>query len=129
MLYTIVRIVVYILGLIGTTFIIPLLTCIFCKEYSVIPAFLIPMVSSWVLVLIFVLTGKNKKTTLNIRSSFLVVFFAWIFASLFGALPFLISGAIPDFTNAFFESVSGFTTTGATILSDIESLPRSINLW
>ena len=129
MLYTIVRIVVYILGLIGTTFIIPLLTCIFCKEYSVIPAFLIPMISSWALVLIFVLTGKNKKTTLNIRSSFLVVFFAWIFASLFGALPFLISGAIPDFTNAFFESVSGFTTTGATILSDIESLPRSINLW
>jgi trk system potassium uptake protein TrkH len=49
--------------------------------------------------------------------------------SLFGTLPFIISGTIPSFTNAFFETMSGFTTTGATILDDVESLPRSILFW
>ncbi|MCP4622130.1 MAG: TrkH family potassium uptake protein, partial [bacterium] len=53
----------------------------------------------------------------------------WLTAGLFGTLPFLFSGTIPDFTNAYFESVSGFTTTGATILDDIESLPEGILLW
>ena len=49
--------------------------------------------------------------------------------TLFGCLPYLISGSIPDLTNAFFETMSGFTTTGSTILDDIESLPKSILFW
>ena len=49
--------------------------------------------------------------------------------TLFGCLPYLISGSIPDLTNAFFETMSGYTATGATILDDIEALPRSIILW
>ena len=49
--------------------------------------------------------------------------------SLFGSLPFIISGAIPNFVNAFFETTSGFTTTGATVLNEIESLPKSILFW
>ena len=63
------------------------------------------------------------------REGFLFVTLGWISVSLSGSLPFVLSGAIPDYADAFFESMSGFTTTGATILTDIEALPRSILFW
>lgn len=63
------------------------------------------------------------------REGYLIVSLTWITFSLFGTLPFLFSGSISNFADAFFESMSGFTTTGATILSDPESLPRGILLW
>ena len=66
---------------------------------------------------------------LRMREGFAVVAFAWLFFSLFGTLPYLLTGSIPGFTDAFFETVSGFTTTGATILGNIEALPRGILFW
>jgi len=66
---------------------------------------------------------------LRAREGFAIVTFGWIVAPLFGSLPFLLSGAIPNFTDAYFESVSGFTTTGASILSDIESLSQGLLFW
>ena len=63
------------------------------------------------------------------REGFVIVALSWILLSIFGALPFVISGAIPSFVDALFETVSGFTTTGASILKDIESLPKSILFW
>lgn len=63
------------------------------------------------------------------REGFLIVSLSWVLMSFFGALPFVISGAIPSFIDAFFETVSGFTTTGATILTEIEALPKSILFW
>nr|WP_291708342.1 potassium transporter TrkG [Clostridium sp.] len=63
------------------------------------------------------------------KEGFLTVGLTWIVISALGALPFVISGAIPSFIDAFFETVSGFTTTGATILAEIESLPRGILFW
>lgn len=73
---------------------------------------------------------RNRKTeALSTRDGFLFVTASWIAASLAGALPFFISGAIPSFTDAFFETISGFTTTGASILTDIEALPRSMLFW
>ncbi len=69
------------------------------------------------------------KGELRLKDSFATVSFGWLFAALFGALPFFISGYIPSFTNAFFETMSGFTTTGATILSDIEALPHGLLFW
>ena len=63
------------------------------------------------------------------RDGYVIVTTGWIMISLFGTLPYLISGSIPSFTNAFFESMSGYTTTGATILSDIEAMPNGILLW
>ncbi len=68
-------------------------------------------------------------TELTIREGFLTVSISWITLSLFGAVPFMASGFIPDFTDAFFETMSGFTTTGATILKDIEALPKSLLVW
>ncbi|MFH1571969.1 MAG: TrkH family potassium uptake protein [Gemmatimonadota bacterium] len=63
------------------------------------------------------------------REGFAVVTFGWIALSLFGALPFVLSGAIPSFTDAFFETMSGFTTTGASILTNIEVLPHGVLFW
>lgn len=72
---------------------------------------------------------KTHKRRIYAREGFVIVSLSWILMSLFGALPFVISGAIPSFVDAIFETVSGFTTTGASILSDIESLPKSILFW
>ena len=66
---------------------------------------------------------------LSLREGFAVVTFGWIVYALFGALPFIFSGAIPSLLNAVFETMSGFTTTGATILVQIEGMPQSILLW
>ncbi|MBR5570762.1 MAG: TrkH family potassium uptake protein [Oscillospiraceae bacterium] len=63
------------------------------------------------------------------REGLVCVGLSWIFMSLLGALPFVFSGAIPRYMDAFFETVSGFTTTGASILSDVESLPRGLLYW
>jgi trk system potassium uptake protein TrkH len=65
----------------------------------------------------------------RVREGFAVVSLGWISFALFGCLPFLLSGYIPSLTNAFFETMSGFTTTGATILVDIEGLPEGILFW
>ena len=72
---------------------------------------------------------RPKKTDIFARDGLVTVGLAWIFVSLFGALPFFLSGAIPNFFDCFFETASGFTTTGATILSEIESLPWGILYW
>jgi len=72
---------------------------------------------------------KTQRKGIYARDGFVTVALCWIAISAFGALPFWISGAIPGYVNCFFETVSGFTTTGATILTEIESLPRSILYW
>ena len=71
---------------------------------------------------------KSRKD-LSVREGFAIVTFGWTFYALFGALPFLFSGAIPSPLDAIFETMSGFTTTGSTILTDIEILPESVLLW
>ena len=74
-------------------------------------------------------TKNREEYHLSHRDGVAIVTLGWIMAGLFGTLPYLFSGAIPNFTNAYFESISGFTTTGATILTDIESLPKGVLLW
>lgn len=84
-----------------------------------------------VLGVIYLVLGRRKPKNNRIygKEGFAVVGLAWVLWSLFGALPFVISGAVPNYVDAFFETVSGFTTTGSTILQEIESLPRGINFW
>ncbi len=72
---------------------------------------------------------KPKKKEIYAREGFVIVALSWIVLSIFGALPFVLSGAIPSFVDALFETVSGFTTTGSTILRDIEALPKSTLFW
>lgn len=72
---------------------------------------------------------KRSSEPLAPRDGCVTVALAWIIISLFGAIPFYVSGAIPNPVDAIFETISGFTTTGATILDDVESAPRAILLW
>ncbi len=81
-------------------------------------------------VISFILRFLTKKPfEFQVREAYLTVTLCWVTFSLFGALPFITSGYIPSLTDAFFETMSGFTTTGATILTDIEKLPKSLLLW
>lgn len=73
--------------------------------------------------------GRNSDNSMSRRDSFLVVTLAWTMFSLFGTLPFLVGGYCDNFTDAFFESMSGFTTTGATIFDDVECLPHGLLFW
>lgn len=72
---------------------------------------------------------KPKNTRIYAKDGFVCVAATWVLMSLFGALPFVLSGAIPNYIDAFFETVSGFTTTGASILTVIEPLPKGILFW
>ena len=72
---------------------------------------------------------KPKSRIIYARDGFVIVALAWLLMSFFGAMPACFSGAIPSFTDSFFETVSGFTTTGASILTEIETLPRSVLFW
>ena len=72
---------------------------------------------------------RNYKKVMNKREGYLVVTFGWIVMALSGTLPYVFTGAIPEFTNAFFETISGYTTTGATILNDIEAVPKGVLFW
>lgn len=78
--------------------------------------------------IVWAFTKKNRRE-LSKRDGYLIVTFGWIILGITGALPFLISGAIPDVSSAFFETFSGYTTTGASILNDIEALPPGLMLW
>ncbi|MBI5026067.1 MAG: TrkH family potassium uptake protein [Nitrospirae bacterium] len=75
------------------------------------------------------LTRAQRGTEIKHRDGFAVVTLSWLAISFFGSLPFILSGSIPSFTDAYFEAMSGFTTTGASILTDVEALPKGILLW
>lgn len=72
---------------------------------------------------------KVENKTMYAREGFVTVALCWIVLSIFGALPFVISGSIPSFVDALFEVVSGFTTTGSSILADVESMPKCLVFW
>ena len=90
--------------------------------------FLIPIIILLVISLPAVFF-KPYNTRIYAKDGFVCVASAWLLMSLFGAFPFVFSGAIPNFVSAFFEAASGLTTTGATILTEIESLPRGVLFW
>ncbi|MEQ8549162.1 MAG: potassium transporter TrkG [Cyclobacteriaceae bacterium] len=79
--------------------------------------------------LVFFLTSRNQNKELRKRDGYLIVVAGWLFMSFFGTLPYIFSGAIPNLTDAFFETISGFSTTGATVLLDIEAVDKGILLW
>ena len=105
----------------------PVLTALIYRE-RVLAAFLWT-VAACLSVGLFLIRKRPQNTTLYSREGFLIVAYSWIIMSLFGCLPFYISREIPSFINALFETVSGFTTTGASVLSDVESLSHATLLW
>lgn len=107
--------------------IIPLIISLYYGEEDA-KAFLMTIIImapvAWVLPRI-----KTKKNDIYAKEGFLTVGLSWLVISIVGAIPFVLSGSIPSFIDAFFETVSGFTTTGATILTEVESLPKGILFW
>jgi len=94
----------------------------------------IPLLSSGLLTLIagiffYSIGGKIKLGSIHKREGYLIVTLSWLIMTVFGMLPFIFSNEIPGIADAFFESVSGFTTTGASILTEIEALPEDILFW
>ncbi len=126
------RMTLYVIGLISLTvaglMLIPFILALAYGESNTPLAFGITILALLV-VGIPNLIKKPKNKSLSARGGFLIVSIAWIYLSLMGALPFCISRSIPNYIDAIFETVSGFTTTGASILTDIESLPKSILFW
>lgn len=116
------------LGVEALLLLIPALTGLLYGEIKEAAAFLVP---AGALVLIYICFGRKKPEAPSIygKDGMIIVASAWIFWSLFGALPFTIAGSIPNYVDAFFETVSGFTTTGSSILKDVEALPQSMLFW
>lgn len=115
------------LGIEGVVLLIPMLVSLIYRE-SCWKYFLF---TSALLFIIALLNGRKSPEQSHIygKEGFVIVGFAWILWSLFGALPFTLSGSIPFYLDAVFETISGFTTTGSTILSEIEGLPYGILFW
>ena len=92
-------------------------------------AFIISVILTILGGIVFKYLGRNSDNSLGRREAYLLVTLTWIIFSLFGSFPFIISGYITNFTDAYFETISGFTTTGCSILDDVESLPHGILFW
>ena len=115
------------LGVEGLLLLLPALVSFLYGEKSGV----VFLIVSAVLFALYFLCGRKKpeNTRIYAKESFIIVGAAWILWSLFGALPFFITQSIPNYIDAFFETVSGFTTTGSTILQDIEILPKGVAFW
>lgn len=121
--YTIGRILI----IVAAAMLIPLVLSLFYRE-GIFAAYLIPILISVFLGAVFsVKAPKNKN--LFVREGLAIVGLSWIIISVIGGLPFYISGQIPSAADCFFETVSGFTTTGSTILTDVEAMSRSLLFW
>lgn len=123
----VIRLIGLILLMLGASMLFSVIVALYYGDGDAFGLFLsalIIMAAGGVTALVF-----RRAADLNARDGFSVVTFGWLFMSLAGALPFLLTGAIPSITDAFFESASGFTTTGASILTNIEALPHGILFW
>lgn len=106
-----------------------LLVSFLYHEKEAMNAFIITIVPMFLIGGIIMLIVKADFNHLRIRDGFAIVALCWTLGSALGAIPFIISGYIPNFIDAFFETVSGFTTTGSSILTDIEVLPKGLLFW
>lgn len=126
---TVLRTVTILLVIVCSFMIFSIAFAVYYGELDQIRFFLVPMLGVALLsVPTFRLTRKPEYL-LSTRDGFLLVTSSWILSAAVGCLPLYLSGAIPSFADAFFETMSGFTTTGASILTEIESLPKSILFW
>lgn len=106
-----------------------LVTLLYREDFSVKPFLAASGLSAAMGLMIVLGFRRHQDEPLAIRDGFLLVALAWFSASFLGAIPFLLSGYFPSIIDAVFESVSGFTTTGATVLRDIEALPHALLFW
>ena len=120
---------VIIFGVITLLMIPSLVAAFITGETAMVRAFLFPLVAGIILILPAALFINRSPPNLRARDGFLLVFLTWIFSSIAGSIPYYLSPLNMKFYDAIFESTCGFATTGATTLSDVEALPRSLLLW
>lgn len=119
------------LNLMGAFLALPLVTALIYGEKTPVRAFALVMSACFAAGLLMYFTNREDLSDMEMkpRETFFIVATTWIIASTIGCVPYMLTGAIPDPFDAFFETCSGFTTTGATIIDDVEVLPRSVLLW
>ena len=127
--FALIRLVVIFSGIFSLTLLFPLIIAVVFGEHKMIFPFALPVCCTVIIALPVFLFSKKKGINIQTSGGFLLVTLAWVIGSLIGAVPFYLSGYITPFSNAVFESVSGLTTTGATIIPDVEILPYSLHLW
>lgn len=111
----------------GSSMILPLFCALYYQEADLFPILYSGLVT---LAAGFILKFSTRRDyNLDIKDGIVIAVFGWLLVSAFSTLPFVLHGAIPSFTDAFFEMMSGYTTTGATILTDIEALPHGLLFW
>ena len=125
----IVRIMAIFFMVIGAAMLPSAAVSIFYDEFEVARAFLLVIIPLCAAGFFILKAVRPSPDPFKIRDGFLIVSVCWISATVISALPFMISGAIPHFTDAFFESASGLSTTGSSILTDIEIMPKGILFW
>ncbi len=125
----VLRSLAYVCLTVSCMMVLPLLTAIYDGTHDADDFALSFFVGITFSTVIIFMTRDPNPGDMGIREGLCVTGYSWAAASVIGALPFYISGCVPSFADAFFETMSGFTTTGATIFSEIESLPRGILLW
>ncbi len=113
----------------GIIMLLPMVVSVIYKELSSVFAFLVTAFISFAIGFVLRVATRNRSHVLYAKEGFLIVALAWLSTSFIGCLPFVISGAIPSLVDAFFETASGFTTTGASILTDIEALSHGMLFW
>lgn len=127
------RVILYITGfLLMLTGLFMLSACIFSIYYGendTLAIIISGAITSTTGVVLWYLFRDAKGSEIKKKEGYLIVTLGWVMMSVFGTLPFIIHGSIPSFTDALFETVSGFTTTGASILTDVEALPKGLLFW
>ena len=117
----------YVLALEAGLLLLPLMVGLYYRERCVFSllATIVLLLAAGIPLICLKVTNKSMYA----REGYIIVAFSWILLSLFGALPFYLSGAIPSYIDSLFETVSGFTTTGASILTNVEAMPKSLLFW
>lgn len=121
------RILGVMLLFLAAALLIPIPFSLYFDDGSALPLLLSAVVTFATGLMLFLCCKSDRE--LSVREGFAIVTFGWLFYAVFGALPFLFSGTIPNVIDALFETMSGFTTTGATILQNIEAMPQGLLLW
>jgi len=127
---TLLHVLSFIVIIVALFMLAPILVALYYQEWDCLKDFSLTMgLSLFLSLLIYILTRSKRTFRFTTRDGFLLVSLSWIVVSAVGAVPYMLSGVIPSFSEAYFETMSGFTTTGASILTAIEGLPFSILFW
>ena len=115
-------------GIVGCSMLLPILWAMYYDSNDFQPLLISALITilfgfalHWLL--------RKEEGMIRYKEGFAIVTFSWLFAGIFGALPFMLSGVLPGFPDAFFETVSGFTTTGASVITNVEAVPPGILFW